>query len=72
MRRRRDGLIGFPDVARRLRKSLAHTYGLSSTDPAFPPVEKQEGTRKLFSPHTVAYYQRHCRRWYRPRKGARP
>lgn len=64
MKRRRDGLIGFPEIARRLRKSLAYTYWLSSMDPAFPPVEKREATRKLFASHTVDYYRRNVRRWY--------
>ncbi|MGM4876795.1 hypothetical protein AB7645_36815 [Bradyrhizobium sp. 956_D2_N1_5] len=67
MKRRRDGLIGFPEVARRLKKSLAYTYQLSSADAAFPPVEKLEDGRKFFSLHAVAYYQRYCRRWYRRR-----
>lgn len=66
--RRRDGFIGFPEVARRLKKSLSYTYQLASADLMFPPVEKVENGRQLFSPHTVAYYRRHCRRWYRPRK----
>lgn len=34
---RPDGLLGFPQVARRLKKSLAYTYQLSSTDAAFRP-----------------------------------
>lgn len=67
--RRRDGLIGFQEVARRLKKSLSYVYKLHSLDPAFPPMEKLEDGRKFFSPHTVAYYRRHCRRWYRSHKG---
>ncbi|MDA9532815.1 hypothetical protein [Bradyrhizobium sp. CCBAU 25338] len=66
---RRDRLIGFQDVARVLDKSLAYTYRLSSADPAFPPVEARDGARKLFARHTVRYYKRNCRRWYRRHKG---
>ncbi len=64
MKRRRDGLIGFPEIARRLRKRLAYVYFLSCTDPAFPPAEKREGKHKLFSVHAVAYYRSNVRRWY--------
>lgn len=68
---RRKGLIGFPQIARTLGKSLPYVYQLHSADPVFPPVERQEGTRKLFARHAVQYYKRNCRRWYRPRaKGA--
>lgn len=69
MKRRRNGLLNFTGVARRLGKSLSYTYWLSSMDPAFPPVEEQEGTRKLFACHTVDYYKRTVRRgrWYRAR-----
>lgn len=67
MKRRSDGLIGFPTVARTLGKSLSYTYQLSSTDVAFPPAEKQEGRNKLFARDTVRYYKKNCRRWYRPR-----
>ena len=64
MKRRRDGLIGFPEIARRLRKSQAYVYWLSSTDHTFPPMEKREGKRKLFASHAVEYYRRNVRRWY--------
>ncbi len=67
MKRRRDGLIDYRGIAKRLGKSLSYTYWLACRDPAFPPVEKTEGTRKLFASHTVDYYRRHVRRWYAPR-----
>lgn len=63
MTRRRD-LIGLPQIARNFRKSLGYVYQLSSGDPAFPPVETQEGARKLYSREAVMYYKRNCRRWY--------
>jgi hypothetical protein len=66
MKRRRDGLIGFPGIARMLGKSLSYVYWLSSMDPTFPPVETRHGPRKLFAASAVEYYRNHVRRrWYR-------
>ena len=66
MRRRRDGLIGYLAIAQRLGKSLGYVYSLSCTDPDWPPVEKQEGTQKLFHRSAIDYYAR-GKRWYRTR-----
>jgi hypothetical protein len=65
----RRGLVGFPEIAGVLGKSLNYVYWLSCQDAAFPPVEKNEGARKLFNRDAVIFYKRHCGRvWYRARE----
>jgi hypothetical protein len=65
MRRRRDGLIDLPGVARAFGRSLTHTRRIASNDPKFPPVERREGARKLYARCAVKSY-RQC---YRPPGG---
>jgi predicted DNA-binding transcriptional regulator AlpA len=60
------GLVGVPQIARFLQKSLSYVYQLSNTDPEFPPVELVKGRRKFFERGAVLYYKK-CRKWNRPR-----
>jgi hypothetical protein len=61
------GLLDFPHVAKKIRKSLGWTYQLHHLDPDFPPVERIEDGKKYFDSSAIEFYRDHVRaRWYRP------